>query len=181
MQAQDVLNFWFNEIEPKQWWEKNAVFDALIKQKFHAIYQQAICGELYQWRHSAGGRLAEIIVLDQFSRNMFRDKAAAFAYDFLAVALTHAAIDIGADKELLSQPEKLSFIYMPLMHSESAMIHQQAVQMFSQPGLEQKLEFEYKHKVIIDRFGRYPHRNAILGRVSTDEELAFLKKPGSSF
>lgn len=177
----EVLSFWFDEIQSKQWWIKDPAFDQLIRKKFLHIYQQAIRCELYQWRESAEGRLAEIIVLDQFSRNMFRDQPEAFRYDFLAVALTQAAIDVGADKLLMKEPQKLSFLYMPLMHSESKAIHQQAVKMFSQPGLENNLDFEYKHKVIIDKFGRYPHRNKILGRQSTPEELNFLMKPNSSF
>lgn len=151
----------------------------MIEDKFLSTYQQAIEGELYQWRQSAEGRLAEIIVLDQFSRNMFRDKKAAFAYDYLAVALTQAAVDVGADAELLDQPRKLSFLYMPLMHSESAIIHQQAVEVFSKSGLESNLDFEYRHKKIIDQFGRYPHRNEILDRQSTAEEIEFLTQPGA--
>lgn len=177
----EVLGFWFNEIKPKQWWTKDNKFDAEIYDRFMPTYKAAIKGELYNWRETAQGRLAEIIVLDQFSRNMFRGQAAAFQYDCLAVALTQAAIDVGADKKLLSEPRKLPFLYMPLMHSESKIIHEQAVHVFSQPGLENNLEFEYKHKVIIDKFGRYPHRNEILGRQSTSDELEFLKQPDSSF
>lgn len=176
-----VLSFWFDEIESKQWWVKDPAFDQLIKNQFLSNYQQAVRGELYQWRQSAEGRLAEIIVLDQFSRNMFRDQKQAFEHDYLAVALTQAAIDVGADKVFIDQPKKLAFLYMPLMHSESPVIHQQAVNMFSQPGLESNLDFEYKHKRIIDRFGRYPHRNEILNRQSTPEEIKFLTQPGSSF
>lgn len=176
-----VLNFWFEEIDSKQWWAKDSAFDQMIKDQFLSSYQQAIRGELYQWRQSAEGRLAEIIILDQFSRNMFRAQKEAFAHDYLAVALTQAAIDVGADLTLLDEPAKLAFLYMPLMHSESAIIHEQAVNMFSQAGLESNLEFEYKHKKIIDRFGRYPHRNQVLGRQSTAEEIEFLTQPGSSF
>lgn len=176
-----VLEFWFSELESKQWWVKDPELDALIQNRFLPLYEKAIRCELFEWRRTAAGRLAEIIVLDQFSRNMFRDNKAAFAYDFLAVALTQAAIDVGADVELLDQPQKLSFLYMPLMHSESPVIHKQAVAMFAKPGLEFNLEFEHKHKVIIDKFGRYPHRNKILGRESTAAELEFLKGPGSSF
>ena len=179
--ASDVLSFWFEESGPKQWFKKDPDYDQLIKQRFMSTYQQATTNALYAWRSDAAGRLAEIIVLDQFSRNMFRDQPEAFAYDSLAVALTQAAIDLGADQDLLSQPGQLAFLYMPLMHSESAIIHEQAVTMFSKPGLENNLEYEYKHKAIIDRFGRYPHRNEVLGRKSTAEELEFLKQPGSSF
>lgn len=177
----DVLKFWFEEIEPKQWWIKDADFDAEVKIRFEAVYQQAIRCELYSWRKQPEGRLAEVIVLDQFSRNMYRDQAQAFAYDALAIALTQAAIDMAADHFLLNQPRKLAFLYMPLMHSESLLIHEQAVRVFSKPGLESNLEFEYKHKVIIEQFGRYPHRNEILGRTSTSEEIKFLQQPGSSF
>ncbi|WP_223789192.1 DUF924 family protein [Marinicella meishanensis] len=176
-----VLSFWFAEIDAKQWWVKDPEFDRLIELRFADLYQRAIRNELYQWRATPPGRLAEIIVLDQFPRNMFRGQAAAFAHDDLAVSLTQAAIDTGADQALLTQPARLAFMYMPLMHSESALIHTQAVAMFSQPGLESNLDFELKHQAIIDRFGRYPHRNAILGRQSTQEELAFLQLPGSSF
>lgn len=177
----DVLKFWFEEIEPKQWWNKDVEFDAEIKSRFEATYHQAIRCELYPWRAQPEGRLAEIIVLDQFPRNMYRDQAKSFAHDSIAVALTQAAIEIGADKQLTQNPKYLAFLYMPLMHSESLVIHELAVQKFSQPGLENNLEFEYKHKAIIERFGRYPHRNKILGRESTNEELEFLKQPNSSF
>ncbi|TDR17489.1 DUF924 family protein [Marinicella litoralis] len=176
-----VLRFWFEEIETKQWWIKDPEFDQLIKDRFLAVYQQAIQCELYSWRALPEGRLAEIIVLDQFSRNMFRDDKAAFAYDSLALALTQSAIDVGADQAFMDEPKKLAFLYMPLMHSESPVVHQLAVEMFAKPGLESNLEFEHKHKSIIDQFGRYPHRNQVLGRQSSEAELAFLQQPGSSF
>jgi len=177
----EVLSFWFDEVETKQWWVKDSSFDQLINDRFLSLYHQATRCELYTWRNWPEGRLAEIIVLDQFSRNMFRNQKAAFAYDSLAISLTQSAIEVGADLHLSEQPKKLAFLYMPLMHSESKLIHQQAVQVFSKPGLENNLEFEYKHKAIIDRFGRYPHRNEILDRTSTDEELEFLQQPGSAF
>jgi len=123
--------------------------------------------------------LAEIVALDQFSRNVYRDTARAFAQDALALALAQELVASGQDRSLpLAQR---SFAYMPYMHSESALIHAQAVALFSQPGMEDALRFELRHQAIIARFGRYPHRNAILGRISTAEELAFLDEPGSSF
>jgi len=123
--------------------------------------------------------LAEIVALDQFSRNVYRDTARAFAQDALALALAQELVASGQDRSLpLAQR---SFAYMPYMHSESALIHAQAVALFSQPGMEDALRFELRHQAIIARFGRYPHRNAILGRISTAEELAFLGEPGSSF
>jgi uncharacterized protein (DUF924 family) len=179
MNPETVLNFWFKEIEPKSWWKKDPDFDQFLRDKFLATHRAAASCELYAWRDTARGRLAEIIVLDQFSLNMFRGSPVSFMQDSLALALAQEAVRNGADKELETN-ERL-FMYMPYMHSESAAIHQVAVELFSVPGLESNLEFEYKHKAIIDRFGRYPHRNAILRRTSTAEELQFLTEPGSSF
>ena len=175
----EIISFWFNEIEPKQWWQKSEEFDTLIENRFGTIHIQAISGELFQWRETSVGSLAEIIILDQFSRNMFRDKPESFAYDAMALTLAQVAIDKGFDKEL-SQIQRV-FLYMPFMHSESQLIHEEAVKLFTALGIESNLEFEYKHKAIIDRFGRYPHRNAILGRQSTEQEIEFLKQPNSSF
>lgn len=175
----EVLTFWFEHLTPAQWFGKDDKVDAEITARFADLLTRAAKCELVDWRNSAQGRLAEIIVLDQFSRNVYRDQAQAFAQDPLALALAQEAINLEMDK-LLSDQQK-SFLYMPFMHSESKLIHQQAVQLFSQPGLEHNLEFELKHKVIIDRFGRYPHRNQLLGRTSTAEELTFLTQPNSSF
>jgi uncharacterized protein (DUF924 family) len=130
-------------------------------------------------RKDAHGRLAEVIVLDQFSRNMFRNSPLSFAHDALALALAQEAIAVGADKSL-NQTER-SFLYMPFMHSESLKIHEIATRLFRDNGNQNSLAFELKHKAIIARFGRYPHRNSILGRKSTDEEIEFLKQPGSGF
>jgi uncharacterized protein (DUF924 family) len=175
----DIIKFWFGEIEPESWWKKDESFDQLIRERFLAIYQQAANCELFEWRQDALGWLAEIIILDQFPRNMFRDTAQAFDTDRLAVILVQEAVANQVDRELT--PPQKSFLYMPLMHSESALIHETAMELYSQPGLEFNLDFEKKHKAIIDRFGRYPHRNAILGRESTDEEVEFLTGPESSF
>lgn len=174
-----IIDFWFNEIEPKHWWQKSAEFDEKIRERFLATHNAARQCELYSWRSEPLGRLAEIIVLDQFSRNIYRDHPQAFANDPMAITLTQEAISIKADRTLHTNEK--SFLYMPLMHSESALLHKLAVTLFSQPGLESNYDFELKHKAIIDRFGRYPHRNEILGRQSTDEETAFLQEPGSSF
>jgi len=175
----DIIDFWFAEIDAKAWWEKDELFDRLVLDRFLDCHTAAGRCELFTWRDQPMGRLAEIIVLDQFSRNMFRNSPESFAYDNLALCLAQEAIHTGAN-EGLESPYKV-FLYMPLMHSESAIIHEQAVTLFSEPGMEYNLEFELKHKAIIDRFGRYPHRNKILGRPSAKEELAFLKKPDSSF
>ena len=175
----DILDFWFKEITPKQWWARSDEFDQLIAARYGALLDAAARCELHAWRATAAGRLAEIIVLDQFSRNIHRDLPAAFANDALALALAQTAVAIGADRELDSVQR--AFLYMPYMHSESPMIHALAVELFSQPGMESNLDFELRHKAIIDRFGRYPHRNALLGRRFTAEEIEFLKTPGSSF
>ena len=179
MQPQEIITFWFTTIEPKSWWIKDEAFDSLLNQKFSEIHQQAAQGELFHWRKTALGRLAEIIILDQFSRNIYRDSAKSFAYDALALILAQEAINVGANKEL--QGKELAFLYMPFMHSESLAIHQVAEQLFSEPGLEGNTDFEKRHKVIIEKFGRYPHRNEILNRESTEDEIVFLKEPGSSF
>jgi uncharacterized protein (DUF924 family) len=180
MEAQDIIDFWFSGRVRKKWWSKDAAFDEECCGRFMEVHQKVCAGELSHWRETPAGRLAEILVLDQLSRNMFRDQAAAFAQDAMARELTRVAVGCG-DDQLLS-PEQRAFLYMPLMHSESPEDHEEAMRLFaSHPDLANNLEFERKHKVIIDRFGRYPHRNAVLGRASTEEETAFLEKPGSSF
>ena len=179
MDATELLDFWFTEITPKQWFQKDPTFDALIRQRFLPTFEAAAAGELYTWRDTPAGRLAEIIVLDQFSRNIFRDQAAAFAVDNLALILAQEAVRAGAHQAL--DTTQRPFLLLPYMHSESALIHAQAAILFNQPGMENNYRFELRHKAIIDRFGRYPHRNAILGRTSSDAELAFLQTPGSSF
>ncbi|MDG2175557.1 MAG: DUF924 domain-containing protein [Gammaproteobacteria bacterium] len=179
MTASDILSFWFEEISSKQWFKQDSDFDALIKERFLSVHQCASSGELFTWRDTATGRLAEIIVLDQFSRNIFRNHPDAFASDNLALVLAQEAVNGGA-LEALEQRQQ-AFLIMPYMHSESGIIHEEAVKLFSRPGLEFNLDFEHKHKDIIDQFGRYPHRNALLGRESTPEEEKFLSQPGSSF
>ncbi len=178
-QKEQVLSFWFEELTPKDWFAKSSALDKTIEKRFGDLHSQASACELYLWRDSARGRLAEIILLDQFSRNIFRDKARAYAQDPLALALAQEAVAQGADQNLAT--EEKSFLYMPFMHSESLKIHDKAIELFKADGLEKNLKFEYKHREIIERFGRYPHRNEVLGRKSTQEELEFLKQPGSGF
>jgi len=176
---QSVLDFWFQELTPKHWFAKDPVLDQTIAERFGPVHEQAERCELYTWRASPEGRLAEILVLDQFSRNIYRDSGRAFSWDALALILAQEAVAQGADQELTL--EQRSFLYMPYMHSESALIHEEAETLFSQPGLENNLKYERQHRAIIERFSRYPHRNVLLGRDSTTEEQAFLKQPGSSF
>jgi uncharacterized protein (DUF924 family) len=176
--CQDILTFWFDEITPKQWWAVDPAFDALLRERFGPLLTRAAQGELFGWRAEPEGRLAEIIVLDQFSRNIHRGTPRAFAQDPMALALAQEAVAAGVLPDI--RPAGRAFLLMPYMHSESALIHLQAEFLFGQHA-PANLDFERKHKAIIDRFGRYPHRNAILGRESTDEEREFLTQPGSSF
>lgn len=174
-----VLDFWFAEIDPVMWFKKDDEFDRLLHTRFGQLWQAAAHGELAHWRATITGRLAEIIVLDQFSRNLFRNTPRSFSCDGMALVLAQEAIATGLCETL--PVEQRGFLYLPFMHSESALIHQQAVALFSQLSNGNQLEFELRHKAIIDRFGRYPHRNEILGRESTLEEQEFLRQPGSGF
>jgi len=179
---QDILDFWFQEITPSMWWQKDLAFDDNIKQRFGDIYNAArdcALGDSNGWRTTAQGYLAEIIILDQFSRNIYRDTPQAFISDPQALTLSQEAIKQGFDNSL-SAVEK-SFLYMPFMHSESLVVHETAVKLYEKNGIQNNLDFELQHKKIIEKFGRYPHRNIILGRESTPEELAFLQQPNSSF
>ncbi|MCB0347492.1 MAG: DUF924 domain-containing protein [Bdellovibrionales bacterium] len=178
MNPQEVLTFWFKETSPAQKFQKDASFDQVIKDRFEATLIAAVKDELASWRKDIYGRLAEIIVLDQFSRNIYRDSPKAFSQDAKALDLAAAALQL--NHQALNVEEK-QFLYMPFMHSESLESHEIATKLFSQPGLEDVLKFEVAHKKIIQRFGRYPHRNQILGRASTPEEIEFLKQENSSF
>ncbi len=175
----EVIDFWFSELSPKQWWLKDPALDAEIGRRFGALHGRALACELSPWRETAPGRLAEVIVLDQFSRNIYRDTARAFAADPLALALAQEMVRSKSDRNLGAQQR--IFAYLPYMHSESALIHIEALALYEALGIEDNLAFERRHKAIIDRFGRYPHRNALLGRESTPEEIEFLKQPGSGF
>ncbi|MBX2859194.1 MAG: DUF924 domain-containing protein [Cellvibrionaceae bacterium] len=179
MLAQDILNFWFTDIPPAYWWQKDPAFDCLVEQKYSRLLASASRGELYEWRSTAEGRLAEILVLDQFSRNIHRGSALAFANDPVALCLSQEAISAGANRQL--NAIQRSFLYMPFMHSESLLIHSKAEELFRENGNDVNYQFELQHKAIIERFKRYPHRNAVLGRVSTEAEMEFLQQPGSSF
>lgn len=179
MSAVAVLDFWFSPDQQPLWFVKSVEFDEKIREQFADTHRRAALGELWNWRQNAEGRLAEIIVLDQFSRNLFRDQPTCFAQDSMAVALAQEAISLKLDQQL--DPIQRKFLYMPFMHSESLYLHEFALKLFQRLGDDLSLDFEKKHKVIIERFGRYPHRNQILGRISTFEEIEFLKQPNSSF
>jgi uncharacterized protein (DUF924 family) len=175
----NILRFWFEDTDPAKWWAKDDAFDQLIRVKFSEVHAQAVRCELFAWRAEARGRLAEIIVLDQFSRNMFRGSPLAFAGDALALALAQEAISAKADAAL--SPVERAFLYLPYMHSESLKIHAVALELYRKNGIQHNLDYAIRHRQIIERFGRYPHRNAVLGRQSTAEEIEFLKQPGSGF
>jgi uncharacterized protein (DUF924 family) len=179
MKFNEVYNFWFKELSTEQWYKKDLDLDKLIKKRFETALIQAINYELSSWRDDPQGSLSEVILLDQLSRNMYRDTAKAFAQDSMALKLSNRTIDSKQDLKLTTIER--SFLYMPFMHSESLETHERAVELFSIEGLEGNLDFEMKHKAIIERFGRYPHRNETLGRESTSEEIEFLAGPGSSF
>lgn len=175
-----ILDFCFEEAGAKRFFEKTLSFDRELTERFSNVLRAAAAAEFYAWRTDIRGRLAEIIILDQFSRNIYRDTPAAFAQDPMALTLAQEAIAAGALHELTTVAER-KFLLMPYMHSESQLIHQHAEPLFKHFTDEQTYGFEIRHKVIIDQFGRYPHRNAILGRASTQQELDFLGTPNSSF
>ena len=174
-----VLSFWFEENGPKQWFTKDVPLDDAIRARFGALQARAVNGELADWRQTARGALAEIIVLDQFPRNLYRDDARAFACDTQALDAAKAALAIGFD-QALGETERV-FMYLPFEHSEAAEDHKISVKHCAALSDPSCLEWAEKHKAIIDRIGRYPHRNAALGRESTAEEVAFLEEDGSSF
>lgn len=174
-----VLSFWFDEIDPKSWWSSQREFDELVASRFGGMLRRAAQGECFDWRAEPTGRLAEIIVLDQFSRNILRGTPSAFAQDPMALTLAQWAVAEGAHLKL--DPAQRTFMLMPYMHSESRVVHEVAEVLFREHTPQDNYRIELRHKAIIDRFGRYPHRNAILGRESVAEEIEFLKQPGSSF
>ncbi|QAU33092.1 DUF924 family protein [Janthinobacterium sp. 17J80-10] len=195
---ESILAFWFGTAaddaavaaaQSKLWWAKDAATDALMHQRFESTLAMAASGALADWGGTPQGRLALILLTDQFSRNMYRDSAAAFAYDALALAWCRQGLDLGIDQRL--RPIERVFFYLPLEHSETLDDQALSVALFGrllqQVPPEQRTVFEgfhdfaERHRVIIARFGRFPHRNAILGRASTVEETAFLQEKGSSF
>ena len=179
MNYTDVLQFWFEALDEKDQFSGGERVDQLIKDRFSAWHAAVVANECASWRETAEGSLAEIIVLDQFSRNLYRGTKAAFAADGQAVALAQVAIARGFDQELT--PDKRLFLYLPFMHSESRVVHETALQLFTDLGIESTLQYEVIHKEIIDRFGRYPHRNQQLGRESTAAEITYLESESQSF
>lgn len=193
-----IHRFWFGSAlddavvadeQSSLWWQKHPDTDRQIRQRFESCLHRAANGELDGWATTPGGRLALILLTDQFPRNMYRNAPESFAYDALALRWCREGLQVGADRAL--RPIERVFFYLPLEHSESLEDQERAVALFRQlvqdvgteraGAFEGFLDYAIRHRNVIARFGRFPHRNAILGRVSTPEEAAFLKEPGSSF
>ena len=178
----DVLKFWFEESEHKHWFAKDPAFDQTIRERFGEAVELAGQGELDIWLDSAEGCLALCILLDQFTRNIFRDTPKAFAFDEKARVVARHAFNKGFDMDASITPDKRRFLYLPYEHHEDIDDQNLCVKLAKERvGLDGFLDFALRHQIIIERFGRFPHRNAILGRESTEEEIEFLKQPGSGF
>jgi uncharacterized protein (DUF924 family) len=182
----EVLDFWFGGVAGDDftsrngvWFRKDKAFDAAIRDRFAALQGEAAAGRLSAWEAAPRSALALVIVLDQFPRNMFRGTSQAFATDPMALAAAKRAIERGFDSRL--QPVERLFLYLPFEHSESLADQERSVALLGSLGDANALDYAKRHRAIIARFGRFPHRNANLGRPSTPEEIAFLKQPGSSF
>ena len=181
-----VLDFWFGappHVARDAWWRKDPAFDAEIRDRFGGAIGKALAGAYGGWCVSARGSLARVLLLDQFTRNAFRDTGQAFAGDARALATAQDAIARGYEAAL--DPFERWFLYMPFQHSEDREMQRKSLALFGvlarEPGFGDALDYPQRHAAIIERFGRFPHRNALLGRASTEEEIAFLREPGSSF
>jgi uncharacterized protein (DUF924 family) len=174
-----VLDYWFGALEAAAWFRKNAAVDSDIRTRFADVHRGLAAGGSLAADATAEEALATVIVLDQFPRNMYRDSPRMFASDASALAISQEAIARGLDRDLT--PTQKQFLYMPFQHSEDKAVQARSVALFAALGNADNLKYAERHKEIVDRFGRFPHRNAILGRSSTPEELAFLKEPNSSF
>jgi uncharacterized protein (DUF924 family) len=171
----DILAFW-REAGKDKWYTKNEAFDAEVRQRFLGLWQQAAAGELASWETTDDGALALVIVLDQFPRNMFRGDARTFSTDANALDVASRAIARGADKRI--DPDLVEFLYMPFMHSERLADQERCIALFQNGGRPDNVKFAEIHADIIRRFGRFPHRNEVLGRTTTPEERAFLDAGG---
>lgn len=190
MEYQKVLDFWFGKSDeanygkPRQsWFVKNDEFDLKIESQFQTLYKQAAANELNDWQRQPSSCLALIIILDQFPRNMFRNSPKAFATDNQAKAFAQYAIAHQFDTQLI--PVQRCFMYLPFEHSENLADQETSVKLFdilkAYPDSKSTVDYAFRHWEIIQRFGRFPHRNQILGRTNTPEETEFLKQPGSGF
>jgi uncharacterized protein (DUF924 family) len=169
---QDLINFWFSDQASQYWFNSTEVFDQQLIDSYTDTWRQAKQGELDDWQHTATGSLALVIVLDQFPLNMFRGTAESFSTEAQSRAVARSAIEEAYDQELAAHQK--SFLYMPFMHSEDLNDQALSVELFSQPGLDNNLRFAKHHYEIVERFGRFPHRNKILGRESSEAEIEYL-------
>lgn len=177
----DILTFWFDETQPQQWFQTNPDFDALIRERFTEAYEKARDGILDDWRRDADGCLALCILLDQFPRNMFRGTKQAFATDGKGLVVAKYAVSKGFDQVL--PPLKRRFIYLPYEHSENLNDQRKCVELFEKMTKDDPLGYDYavRHLKVIEAYGRFPHRNKILGRMNTPEEEEYLARPGAGF
>lgn len=179
VRIEEVLKFWFDDLSPDDWFESDEAVDSHIRERFQELHGALREQVPETWRSSARGCLAAVIVLDQFSRNMYRGTSRAFAADGAALSLVKEALVRRFDRELSIDERK--FLYLPFEHSENPAEQARSIELFGTLGDELALDYAHRHKDIIDRFGRFPHRNAALGRISTPEEIEFINEPGSSF
>ncbi len=177
----DIINFWFEETKPQQWFQVNEEFDVLVREKFSEPYEMGVSGQFEDWRNSADGALAYCILLDQMPRNMFRGTPKAFATDDKALITSKFAISKGLDQVL--SPIKRRFLYLPFEHSEKINDLHRSVELFEKMKDEDPLGYDYaiRHLDVIQKYGRYPHRNKILGRDNTPEEEEYLAQDGAGF
>lgn len=179
IEAKDVIDFWFEPEHEARWFDATTEFDARCAERFGQAIELAGSGSLDHWQDNPEGVLALILLLDQMTRNVYRGSAQAFVYDIKALGIAKAAVGLGLDQQV-PWPRRF-FIYLPYEHSEDRDDQARAVELFEAYGDPLKLDYAIRHQVIVDRFGRFPHRNACLNRPSTPEEIEFLKQPGSSF
>jgi uncharacterized protein (DUF924 family) len=189
--ADAVVDFWFGAPDGsergsarKAWFAKDDAFDGEIRERFGALIERALRGELERWGDAAPSALAHVLLLDQFTRNAYRDTPRAFAGDRRALAAASRMVGLRQDEELA--PFMRAFVYLPYEHAEGLAMQDEAIRLLkrlatSDPGQQSYLDYALRHRAIIERFGRFPHRNAILGRRSTAAEIAFLQQPGSGF
>lgn len=175
----NVLEFWFSGPVRKKWFEADREFDSELKERFGVLLDKAVAGELDGWTHTPEGAVALVILLDQVSRNIHRGTPRAFEGDANALEVSKGMIERGADSEL--HKDWRYILYMPFMHAEDIEAQEQGVRLFEKLGMKEPLDYMKRHRDIVARFGRFPHRNGILGRETTAEESEFLEQPGSSF
>jgi uncharacterized protein (DUF924 family) len=176
--AEDIIGFWFKEIDKSNWFNSTPEFDAYLRERFQGVVRDALNDRLDSWKETPDGSLALVVVLDQFPLNMYRGEAQSFAGESKSREVARNAIDQNFDQSLTD--DKKAFLYMPFMHSENIKDQNLSVTLFEKAGLEKNLRFAEHHREIIKRYGRFPHRNKIIGRESSADEIAYLNS-GKAF